>query len=96
MKIQPLGNKVLVKINEEVEEKTKSGLYVPDTAKEKPQEGEVLAVGPGAINDQGVTLPMHVSVGDKVIFAKYAGTSIKYNGEEYLIMPEDQLLAKLG
>lgn len=96
MKIQPLGNKVLVKISEEVEEKTKSGLYVPDTAKEKPQEGEVLAVGPGAINDQGVTLPMHVAVGDKVIFAKYAGASIKYNGEEYLIMPEDQLLAKLG
>lgn len=96
MKIQPLGNKVLVKISEEVEEKTKSGLYVPDTAKEKPQEGEVLAVGPGAVNDQGVTLPMHVAVGDKVIFAKYAGTSIKYNGEEYLIMPEDQLLAKLG
>jgi len=96
LKIQPLGNKVLVKISEEVEEKTKSGLYVPDTAKEKPQEGEVLAVGPGAVNDQGVTLPMHVAVGDKVIFAKYAGTSIKYNGEEYLIMPEDQLLAKLG
>jgi chaperonin GroES len=81
---------------EVTEEKTKSGLYVPDTAKEKPQEGEVLAVGPGAMNDQGERLPMTVAVGDRVIFSKYAGTEIKLDGEEYLIMAERDILAKLN
>jgi chaperonin GroES len=96
LKIQPLADKLVVKVVEVTEEKTKSGLYVPDTAKEKPQEGEVLAVGPGAINDKGERLPMYVAVGDKVIFSKYAGTEIKLDGEEYLIMSERDILAKLN
>lgn len=82
MKIQPLADKLVVKVIEPAEEKTKSGLYVPDTAKEKPQEGEVMAVGPGAINDKGERLPMNVAVGDKIIFSKYAGTEIKLDGED--------------
>jgi chaperonin GroES len=91
-----LADKIVVKVMEVTEEKTKSGLYVPDTAKEKPQEGEVLAVGPGAMNDQGERLPMTVAVGDRVIFSKYAGTEIKLDGEEYLIMAERDILAKLN
>ncbi|MDD3272069.1 MAG: co-chaperone GroES [Syntrophomonadaceae bacterium] len=96
MRIQPLSDKLVIKVMEVTEEKTKSGLYVPDTAKEKPQEGEVLAVGPGAMNDQGERLPMTVAVGDRVIFSKYAGTEIKLDGEEYLIMAERDILAKLN
>ncbi|NLX01411.1 MAG: co-chaperone GroES [Syntrophomonadaceae bacterium] len=96
MRIQPLADKIVVKVMEVTEEKTKSGLYVPDTAKEKPQEGEVLAVGPGPMNDQGERLPMTVAVGDRVIFSKYAGTEIKLDGEEYLIMAERDILAKLN
>lgn len=96
MRIQPLSDRLVVKVMEVTEEKTKSGLYVPDTAKEKPQEGEVLAVGPGAMNDQGERLPMTVAVGDRVIFSKYAGTEIKLDGEEYLIMAERDILAKLN
>jgi chaperonin GroES len=96
LRIQPLADKIVVKVMEVTEEKTKSGLYVPDTAKEKPQEGEVLAVGPGAMNDKGERLPMTVAVGDRVIFSKYAGTEIKLDGEEYLIMAERDILAKLN
>lgn len=96
MNIQPLADHILIKPIEETEEKTKSGLYVPDTAKERPQEGEVLAVGPGAVNDKGEIIPMSVAVGDKVIFKKYAGNSIKYDGDEYLILPEKDVLAKIG
>ena len=96
MRIQPLSDKLVVKVMEVTEEKTKRGLYVPDTAKEKPQEGEVLAVGPGAMNDQGERLPMTVAIGDRVIFSKYAGTEIKLDGEEYLIMAERDILAKLN
>jgi len=96
LKIQPLADKLVIKVLEVAEEKTKSGLYVPDTAKEKPQEGEVLAVGPGALNDKGERLPMTLKVGDRVIFSKYAGTEIKLDGEEYLIMSERDVLAKLN
>ena len=96
MRIQPLSDKLVIKVMEVTEEKTKSGLYVPDTAKEKPQEGEVLAVGPGVMNDKGERLPMTVAVGDRVIFSKYAGTEIKLDGEEYLIMAERDILAKLN
>ena len=96
MRIQPLSDKIVVKVMEVTEEKTKSGLYVPDTAKEKPQEGEVLAVGPGVMNEQGERLPMSVAVGDRVIFSKFAGTEIKLDGEEYLIMAERDILAKLN
>ncbi len=95
MKMQPLADRLIVKVIEPVEEKTKSGLYVPDTAKEKPQEGEVLAVGPGALNEKGERIPMSVAVGDKIIFSKYAGTEIKLDGEEYLVMAERDVLAKL-
>lgn len=96
MKIQPLGDRVVVKVVEVQEEKTKSGLYVPDTAKEKPQEAEVLAVGPGALNDKGERIPVDLKVGDKVIFSKYGGSEIKVDGEDYLILnAERDILGKL-
>ncbi|HEX3012615.1 MAG TPA: co-chaperone GroES [Syntrophomonadaceae bacterium] len=95
MKIQPLGDRIVVKVVEVVEEKTKSGLYVPDTAKEKPQEADVLAVGPGALTDDGKRLPMDVAVGDKVIFSKYAGTEVKLDGEDYLVLSSRDILAKM-
>ncbi len=96
MKIQPLGERLVVKVAEVSAEKTKSGLYVPDTAKEKPQEGEVLAVGPGALNEKGERIPMDVAVGDKVIFSKYGGTEIEIDGEEYLVMSQRDILAKIN
>ena len=96
MKIQPLGDRVVVKVAEVKEEKTKSGLYVPDTAKEKPQEAEVLAVGPGALIDKGERVPIDLAAGDKIIFSKYGGMEIKVDGEEYLILSaERDILAKL-
>lgn len=95
MRIQPLGDRLVVKVAEVAEEKTKSGLYVPDTAKEKPQEGEVLAVGPGARDEKGERIPMDVKVGDRVIFSKYSGTEVKVDGEEYLILSENNILAIL-
>jgi chaperonin GroES len=76
----------------EEEEKTKGGIIIPDTAKEKPQEGEVIAVGPGKVTDDGKKIPMEVKVGDRVLFGKYAGTEIKIEGEEHLIMREDDVL----
>ncbi len=94
MNIKPLGDRLVVKVVEPKEEKTKSGLYVPDTAKEKPQEAEVLAVGPGALNDKGERVPIDVAVGDKIIFSKYGGMEIKLDGEEYLILSERDILAK--
>lgn len=96
MKIQPLADRLVLKVAEVAEEKTKSGLYVPDTAKEKPQEGEVLAVGPGALNDKGERITMEVKVGDKVIFSKYGGMEIKVEGEEYLVLSERDILAILN
>ena len=97
MKIQPMGDRVVVKVAEVKEEKTKSGLYVPDTAKEKPQEAEVMAVGPGALNDKGERIAIDLSVGDKVIFSKYGGMEIKVEGEEYLILSaERDILAKFN
>ncbi|MBO8158269.1 MAG: co-chaperone GroES [Thermosyntropha sp.] len=93
VKIQPLGDRLVIKVAEVKEEKTKSGLYVPDTAKEKPQEGEVVAVGPGARDEKGERIPMDVNVGDKIIFSKYAGTEVKIDGEEYLILSERDVLA---
>lgn len=96
MKIQPLSDRLVLKVVEAAEEKTKSGLYVPDTAKEKPQEGEVVAVGPGTLNDKGERIAMQVAVGDKVIFSKYGGMGVKIDGEEYLIMSERDILAKFN
>ncbi|MEW5768383.1 MAG: co-chaperone GroES [bacterium] len=91
MKIKPLGDRVIVQRIEE-EEKTKGGLIIPDTAKEKPQEGRVIAVGPGRVNDKGEKIPMEVKANDRVLFGKYSGTEIKVEGEEYLIMHQDDIL----
>lgn len=90
MQIKPLADRVVVKAIE-MEEKTKSGIVLPDTAKEKPQEGEIMAVGPGRYED-GKLVPMNVKKGDRVLFAKYAGTEVKLDGEEYLIMRESDIL----
>jgi chaperonin GroES len=92
-KLQPLADRVLVKPMEK-EEKTKSGIYLPDTAKEKPQEGEIIAVGPGKLNDEGTRIPMDLKVGDKVIYAKYGGTEIKIDDVEMMILRESDILAK--
>lgn len=92
--IKPLQDRILVK-RFESEQKTASGIIIPDSAKEKPQEGEVIAVGPGKALDTGSRLELTVKVGDKVLFGKYAGQEIKLDGEEYLIMREDDLLGIL-
>jgi chaperonin GroES len=94
-KLQPLADRVLVKPIEK-EEKTKSGIYLPDTAKEKPQEGEVLAVGPGKMSDDGKRVPPDLKVGDRVIYAKYGGTEIKVEDEDLIILRESDILAKKG
>jgi len=91
MKIRPLQDRIIVKRVEE-EEKTKGGIIIPDSAKEKPQEGEVAAVGPGKVTDDGKKIPMEVKKGDRVLFGKYAGTEIKIDGEDLLIMREDDIL----
>jgi len=92
MKLQPLGDRVVVKPKEDLEARTKSGLVIPDTAKEKPQLGEVLAVGPGEYQE-GKRIPLDVKVGDKVVYSKYGGTEVKLEGEEYLILSSRDLLA---
>ena len=93
VKIQPLGDRVVVKPLEK-EDMTKGGIYLPDTAKEKPQEGKVLAVGPGKMSDEGKRLPMDVAVGDIVIYAKYGGIEHKEGDEELIILREADILAK--
>jgi chaperonin GroES len=80
----------------EKEEVTKGGIVLPDTAREKPQEGEVIAVGPGRMGEDGKRIPMDVKVGDKVVYAKYAGMELKYEDEDYLVLRESDILAKLG
>ena len=90
--LKPLGDRVIVKAKEK-EEMTKSGIVLPDTASEKPQEGSVLAVGPGRVLDNGKRIEMDVKAGDKVLFAKYAGTEVKLDGEDYLVIRETDLLA---
>ena len=90
--IKPLEDRIVVKAVE-AEQTTASGLVIPDTAKEKPQEGEVLAIGPGRIDDNGNRVPLDVSVGDKVIYSKYGGTEVKYAGEDYLILSARDVLA---
>ena len=92
MKLQPLGDRVVVKANEDDDARTASGLVIPDTAKEKPQTGEVLAVGPGDFQD-GERLPMDVVKGDVVVYSKYAGTEVKFEGEDYLILSSRDILA---
>jgi chaperonin GroES len=94
MKVKPLHDRVIVK-RTEGEDKTKGGIIIPDTAKEKPVEGKVVAVGNGKILENGKTLPMQVKTGDKVLFGKYAGNEIKIDGEEHVIMREDDIIAIL-
>ncbi|MEJ7648444.1 MAG: co-chaperone GroES [Nakamurella sp.] len=93
--IQPLEDKILVQANE-AETTTASGLVIPDTAKEKPQEGTVLAVGPGRVDDNGNRVPLDVAEGDVVIYSKYGGTEVKYAGTEYLILSARDVLAKIS
>jgi len=90
--IKPLEDRLVIKVVE-AEQTTASGLVIPDTAKEKPQEGEVLAVGPGRVDDNGNRVPLDVNVGDKVIFSKYGGTEVKYDGDDLLILSARDVLA---
>jgi len=92
MKIQPLADRIMVKVLE-AEKMTKGGIIIPDTAKEKPQEAEVMAVGKGKVSDEGKTISPEVKVGDKVLFGKYSGTEINVDGKEYLILKEEDILA---
>ena len=94
MAFRPLGDRVLVRRVEE-EEKTRGGIIIPDTAKEKPQEGEVIAVGPGARDENGKIQALDVSVGDRILFGKWSGTEVKLNGEDLLIMKESDILGVL-
>lgn len=91
MNIRPMNDRVLVKRLEE-EEKTKGGIIIPDSAKEKPAEGKVVAAGPGKLNDKGERMALNVKAGDRVIFSKYGGTDVKIDGEDYLIMREEDIL----
>ncbi|MDH5760841.1 MAG: co-chaperone GroES [Gemmatimonadota bacterium] len=91
-KIQPLADRVVVKSLEEAEQ-MRGGLYIPDTAKEKPSQGEVVAVGPGKLSDEGTRIEMDVKVGDKVLYGKYSGTDVTLDGDEYLILRESDILA---
>jgi chaperonin GroES len=92
MKIRPLHDRIVVKRQEEREVK-KGGIIIPDTAKEKPQEGKVIAVGNGRVNEDGKKIPLDVKTGDKILFGKYSGSEVKLDDEEYLIMKEDDVLA---
>ncbi len=95
VKLEPLADRLVVKPIER-EEMTKSGIVLPDTAREKPQEGEVLAVGPGRLSEDGKRIAMEIKVGDRVIYAKYGGTEIKIEDEELVILRESDILAKKG
>ena len=94
-KVRPLHDRLLVKRIEE-KETVKGGIIIPDTAKEKPQEGDVIAVGNGKILDNGTKVPLDVKAGDKILFGKYSGTDIKIDGQEFLILREDEVLAVIG
>lgn len=91
-KIQPLHDRVIIRRIEESTDKTAGGLYIPDTAKEKPQEGEVIAAGEGKYKEDGTRQPLDVKAGDRVLFGKYSGSEIKLDGEEFIIMREDEIL----
>ena len=95
LNLRPLGERVIVQALPQ-EEKTKSGIILPDTAKEKPNQGEVVAVGPGRVAEDGKTVPMNVKVGDKVLYGKYSGQEVKIEGEEYLIIKESDIYAVVG
>jgi chaperonin GroES len=93
--VKPLADRVVVKPLEEAEQ-MRGGLYIPDTAKEKPSQGEIVAVGPGKVSDDGTRLEMDVSIGDRVLYGKYSGTDVTLEGEEYLILRESDILAIVG
>ena len=95
MKVRPLADRILVK-REEPSETVKGGIIIPDTAKEKPQEGKVIAVGPGRLDENGKRVPPEVKVGDRILMGKYAGTEVKIDGHEYLILAEKDILAVIG
>jgi chaperonin GroES len=95
MKVRPLHDRILIKRVEE-EQKTSGGIIIPDTAKEKPQEGRVIAVGNGKLTDEGKLIPLEVAVGDRILFGKYSGSEINLDGEEHLIIREEDVLAVLG
>ncbi len=95
MQLRPLYDRLVVKRIEEAEERTPGGIVIPDSAKEKPQQGEVIAVGQGKRLDDGKLVPLEVKKGDRILFGKYSGNEIKMNGEEYLILREDEVLAIL-
>jgi chaperonin GroES len=95
MKVRPLHDRLIIQTSQE-EEKTKGGIIIPDTAKEKPVEGKVIAVGAGRIKKDGTKMPLEIKKGDRVLYAKYGGTEIKIEGEEYLMMKEDDILAVIG
>ena len=96
MKLKPLGDRVVILSTDDGEATTASGLVIPDTAKEKPQTGEVLAVGPGTLDDDGNHVPLDVTVGDVVLYSKYGGTEVKHDGVDYLIVSARDLLAIVG
>src|SRR6476659_4959970 len=93
--LKPLGDRVVIELVQ-AEEKTASGIVLPDTAKEKPQEGKVVAVGTGRVLENGERVALEVSVGDRIIFSKYSGTEVKYGGTEYLVLRENDILAIIG
>ncbi|WP_066074442.1 co-chaperone GroES [Neobacillus soli] len=93
--LRPLGDRIIIELVES-EEKTASGIVLPDSAKEKPQEGKVVAVGTGRVLENGERVALEVAVGDRIIFSKYGGTEVKYQGEEYLILRETDILAVVG
>ncbi|KON85670.1 hypothetical protein AF332_01645 [Sporosarcina globispora] len=93
--LKPLGDRIIIELVE-AEEKTASGIVLPDTAKEKPQEGKVVAVGTGRVLENGERVALEVADGDRIIFSKYAGTEVKYEGKEYLILRENDILAVIG
>ena len=94
--IKPLADRVVVRPVDETEEQTKGGIIVPDTAKEKPQQGEVVAVGPGRVSDDGNRVDMELETGDRVLYGKYSGTEVSVGGEDYLILRETDVLAVIG
>lgn len=93
--LKPLGDRIVIELVQ-TEEKTASGIVLPDSAKEKPQEGKVVAVGSGRVLDSGERVALEVAVGDRIIFSKYAGTEVKYEGAEYLVVRESDILAVIG
>jgi chaperonin GroES len=95
IKVKPLADRVVVKASDEAET-MRGGLYIPDTAKEKPQQGEVMAVGPGKLSDEGKRIEMELKVGDKVLYGKYSGTEVTVDNEQYLILRESDVLAIVG